>query len=122
MNPPSQEPSIYIEPQSNRQHSNINITSIIGSLDQERRKKEPIIKANHLRIDAGCIRSGFGLAGQNILSNLSSCQSQHSSVDSKYTSYKPKRQKENNLPRTKNNKVRIDDYSQRSGISNDVSS
>jgi len=93
MNPPSQEPSIYLEQYSNRQHSNINVTSIIGSLDQERRKKEPMAKANHLRIDTGGIRSGFGLAGQNILSNLSSCQSQHSSVDSKYTAYRPKKHK-----------------------------
>ena len=68
------------------------------------------------------LRTGFSLAGQNILSNLSVTNSQHSSIESKNT-YRPKKHKENNLPRyNKSGKVRTEVMSQKSGPSNELSS
>jgi hypothetical protein len=74
------------------------------------------MKANIIPINTGM--KGFSLAGQNILSNLSVTNSQHSSIDSK-NGYRPKKHKENNIPRyNKSNKVRTETLSQMSGPSN----
>ena len=48
------------------------------------------VKASNIAMSGGL--NGFSLAGQNILSNLSVTNSQHSSIDSKNT-YKPKKHK-----------------------------
>ena len=96
----------------------------MASLDNERRKqREPSVKSKANNIGISPAMRGFSLAGQNILSNLSVTNSQHSSIDSK-NAHRPKKHKENNIPRYNkcNNKVRTETFSQMSGPSNELSS
>lgn len=59
----------------------VKITMLIAEMENIRKRtmKDGVVKANNIKITVPEIRSGLGMAGQNILNNYSITNSQYSS-------------------------------------------
>lgn len=104
--------SYRAEPEPDKNY-NLKINTIVYPVDQKKRTyKEAAPKVNNLKMLTDEKRSGLGLAGQNILCSLSITNSQYSDASCKNKSFKPRKQKENNISRyNKSNKVRTEQNS-----------